>query len=73
MLFSLPVVILEAFACQSISASATLARYLIPIHRLAVRCGVWDARKAHLVHTKGRGRRDSRRRDGPAMLAVLKV
>jgi hypothetical protein len=69
MVFSWPARILRAFSFHCFSASATFARYFIPIHLLVVLLGPWDVRNAHLAQTYRSGRTEARNREGDAMMA----
>jgi hypothetical protein len=70
MLFSFPDRTLEAFSPQAISASATLAKYFMPIHLLVVLLEALETRNAYLAQTKWSGRVEARRIDEEAMLAA---
>jgi hypothetical protein len=51
MLFSSPALIFAALSFHSCSASATFAKYFIPIHLRDILLGPCDARSAHLAQT----------------------
>jgi hypothetical protein len=72
MLFSWPDRIREAFSCHAVSASATLAKYFMPIHLLAVLLRVLEARNEHLAQMYRSGRTEFRSKE-VAMVAIVEA
>jgi hypothetical protein len=70
MLLRLPSRISNARACHATSASASFARYFVPIRRLEVLPEVVDARKAHLAHMETSERVELRNKEDDGIIGV---